>query len=100
MDQLTSGDYKIIEIPVTFGCDGSMFIVFSAASGNLTEIVVDRRKELNMIKKTAAFNWSGASVSTCLWRGVFVRDILLACGLQDQPDEERWYVYMLSILCF
>ena len=64
MDQLTSGDYKIIEIPVTFGCDGSMFIVFSAVSGHLTEIVVDRRKELNMIKKTAAFNWSGASVST------------------------------------
>lgn len=47
-----------------------------------------------MIKKTAAFNWSGASVSTCLWRGVFVRDILLACGLQDQPDEERWCVFM------
>ncbi len=45
-----------------------------------------------MIKKTSGFNFSGASVSTCLWRGVLVRDILLASGLQDQPDEERWYV--------
>ncbi|KAI0717397.1 hypothetical protein C8T65DRAFT_717276 [Cerioporus squamosus] len=74
MDELTSGDYKIIEIPVSFGCDGA------------------RRKEMNMIKKTSAFNFSGASVSTCLWRGVLVRDILLASGLQDQPDEERWYL--------
>ncbi|RDX54486.1 hypothetical protein OH76DRAFT_1461500 [Lentinus brumalis] len=74
MDELTSGDYKIIEIPVSFGCDGA------------------RRKEMNMIKKTSGFNFSGASVSTCLWRGVLVRDILLASGLQDQPDEERWYL--------
>lgn len=32
------------------------------------------------------------AVSTCLWRGVYVRDILLASGLQDQPETERWYV--------
>ncbi|KAI0358058.1 hypothetical protein OH77DRAFT_1502602 [Trametes cingulata] len=74
MDELASGEFKIIEILATFGCDGN------------------RRKELNMIKKTSAFNWSAASMSTCLWRGVLVRDILLACGLQDQPDEERWYL--------
>ncbi|KAI0630568.1 hypothetical protein C8Q77DRAFT_1133937 [Trametes polyzona] len=74
MDELSSGDFKIVEIPVSFGCDGN------------------RRKEMNMIKKTSAFNWSAASMSTCLWRGVLVRDILLACGLQDQPDEERWYL--------
>lgn len=43
-----------------------------------------------MVKKSSAFNWSAAGVSTCLWRGIFVRDVLLACGLQDQPDEERW----------
>ena len=44
------------------------------------------------------------AVSTCLWRGVYVRDILLASGLQDQPETERWYVnfegrrYTCSIL--
>ncbi|KAI0819144.1 hypothetical protein BC628DRAFT_1404234 [Trametes gibbosa] len=74
MDELASGNFKIIEFLATFGCDGN------------------RRKEMNMIKKTAAFNWSAASISTCLWRGVLVRDLLLACGLQDQLDEERWYL--------
>ncbi|KAI0701790.1 hypothetical protein C8Q76DRAFT_242105 [Earliella scabrosa] len=74
MDELASGDFRIIELPLTFGCDGN------------------RRKEVNMIKKSSAFNWSAAGVSTCLWRGILVRDLLLACGLQDQPDEERWYL--------
>lgn len=55
----------------------------------------DHRKELNMMKKTARFNFTGAAVSTCLWRGVMVHDILLASGLQDQPDEERWYEDLL-----
>ena len=64
-----------------------------------------------MIKQTAGVNSSAAGlwspsaeavttlmsppykgVSTCLWRGVHVRDVLLACGLQDQPDTERWFV--------
>ncbi|OJT14472.1 Nitrate reductase [NADH] 1 [Trametes pubescens] len=74
MDALSSGNFKVVEMPITFGCDGN------------------RRKEMNMIKKTSAFHWSAASVSTCVWRGVLVRDVLLACDLQDQPDEERWYL--------
>ncbi|KAI0746770.1 hypothetical protein C8Q80DRAFT_1105703 [Daedaleopsis nitida] len=74
MDELASGDFRIIELPLTFGCDGN------------------RRKEVNMVKKTAAFNWSGAGMSTCIWRGILIRDVLLACGLQDQPDHERWYL--------
>ncbi|KAI0325977.1 hypothetical protein GY45DRAFT_1374345 [Cubamyces sp. BRFM 1775] len=74
MDELASGDFRIVEFPITFGCDGN------------------RRKEVNMIKKSAAFNWSASSISTCLWRGVLVRDVLITCGLQDQPDEERWYL--------
>ncbi|OSD00775.1 hypothetical protein PYCCODRAFT_1453186 [Trametes coccinea BRFM310] len=74
MDELAYGNYHVIEIPVTFGCDGT------------------RRKEVNMLRKTNAFNWSAASISTALWRGVLVRDVLLACGLQRPPDHERWYV--------
>ena len=27
-----------------------------------------------------------------MWRGIFVKDVLLASGLQDQPDTERWYL--------
>ncbi|TFY58429.1 hypothetical protein EVJ58_g6427 [Rhodofomes roseus] len=75
MDELADGDFRVIEIPVTFGCDGN------------------RRKELNMIKRTTGFNFTSAGVSTCLWRGVLVRDVLLASGLQDQPEDERWFAF-------
>ncbi|CDO76150.1 hypothetical protein BN946_scf185027.g13 [Trametes cinnabarina] len=74
MDELALGEFVAIEIPVTFGCDGT------------------RRKEVNMLRKTNAFNWSAASISTAVWRGVLIRDVLLACGLQKPPDHERWYV--------
>ncbi|KAH9920934.1 uncharacterized protein B0H18DRAFT_1190512 [Fomitopsis serialis] len=74
MDELADGDFRVIEIPVTFGCDGN------------------RRKEMNMMKRTTGFNFTTAGVSTCLWRGVLVRDVLLASGLQDQPEHERWYL--------
>ncbi|EJF63681.1 hypothetical protein DICSQDRAFT_101612 [Dichomitus squalens LYAD-421 SS1] len=75
MDEIAFGGFRTVEIPVTFGCDGN------------------RRKELNMIKKTSAFNYTAAAVSTSLWRGVMVRDLILASGLQDQPDDERWYLH-------
>ncbi|KAI0675969.1 hypothetical protein C8Q78DRAFT_360877 [Trametes maxima] len=74
MDELTSGDFKIIEIPVTLGCDGN------------------RRREVNMVKRTVGFNWTASGVSTAVWRGVPVRDVLLACGLRDTPDDEIWYL--------
>ncbi|KAI9058596.1 hypothetical protein FKP32DRAFT_1761423 [Trametes sanguinea] len=74
MDEIAYGSFKVIEMPVTFGCDGT------------------RRKEVNMIRKTQGFNWSAASISTALWRGVPVRDVLLACGVQRPPDHERWYL--------
>ena len=45
-----------------------------------------------MVRRTTGFNFTAAGVSTCLWRGVMVRDVLLACGLQDQPEDERWCV--------
>ncbi|KAI0327001.1 hypothetical protein GY45DRAFT_48029 [Cubamyces sp. BRFM 1775] len=74
MDELTSGDFKIIEIPVTIGCDGN------------------RRREVNMIKRTVGFNWTASGVSTSLWRGVLLRDVLLGCGLRETPETERWYL--------
>lgn len=63
-----------------------------------------------MLKQTAGISFSAAGqlvasftsatlsifasigVSTCLWRGVHVRDILLKSDLQDQPETERWYL--------
>ncbi|KAI0761830.1 hypothetical protein BD413DRAFT_485296 [Trametes elegans] len=74
LDELTSGDFSVIEIPVTIGCDGN------------------RRREVNMVKRTAGFNWTASGVSTAIWRGVPLRDVLLACGLRETPVEENWYV--------
>ncbi|KAI0682203.1 Oxidoreductase, molybdopterin-binding domain-containing protein, partial [Earliella scabrosa] len=74
MEDLTSGGFNVIEIPVTMGCDGN------------------RRKEVNMVKRTVGFNWTASGVSTAIWRGVPVRDVLLSCGLQETPPEERWYL--------
>lgn len=45
-----------------------------------------------MVKRSAAFSWSAGGVSTCLWTGVPVRDLLLARNLQEQPADERWYL--------
>lgn len=72
MDDLAQ--FPPVEIPVTLACDGN------------------RRKEVNMVKKSGGFGWSAAGVSTCRWRGVLVRDLLLACDLGKQPDDERWYL--------
>ncbi|OCH87284.1 hypothetical protein OBBRIDRAFT_827798 [Obba rivulosa] len=74
MDDLVEGQFPVSEFPVTFACDGN------------------RRKEVNMIKRSAAFNWSAAGVSTCVWRGVHVRDVLIASGLTQQPENERWFL--------
>lgn len=45
-----------------------------------------------MVKRTIGFGWTASGVSTALWRGVSVRDVLLACGLRETPPEERWYL--------
>ncbi|KAL7280444.1 hypothetical protein ACG7TL_005374 [Trametes sanguinea] len=74
MDELTSGEFKIVEFPVTIGCDGN------------------RRREVNMVRRTVGFNWTASGVSTAVWRGVPLRDVLLACGLKEPPEDEIWYV--------
>lgn len=67
-------NFPCIEIPVTIACDGI------------------RRGEVNLVKRSAAFGWSAGGVSTCLWTGVLIRDILLTLNLAEQPANERWYL--------
>ena len=55
------------EIPVTVACAGN------------------RRKEQNMIRRTIGFNWGPCAVATSVWKGVLVRDLLLAAGVSDDP---------------
>ncbi|KAF9608459.1 hypothetical protein IFM89_009825 [Coptis chinensis] len=62
MEQLVN-EFTSHEFPVTLVCAGN------------------RRKEQNMVKKTIGFNWGAAGVSTSVWRGVRLRDVLKRCGI-------------------
>lgn len=64
MDDIAS--MPIRELPVTLVCAGN------------------RRKEQNMMRQTIGFNWGCAGVSTNVWKGVLLRDLLLACGVSDR----------------
>ena len=55
--------FDAVELPVTMACTGN------------------RRGEVNAIKRSAGYSWGASAVSTSLWRGVLVRDVLRACGL-------------------
>lgn len=64
MDQLAAMEPR--ELPVTLVCAGN------------------RRKEQNMIRQTIGFNWGSSGVSTNVWRGVLLRDLLLKAGVSDR----------------
>jgi nitrate reductase (NAD(P)H) len=54
------------EIPVTLVCAGN------------------RRKEQNMIRQTIGFNWGPCGVSTNVYKGVLLRDLLLKAGISEK----------------
>lgn len=64
MDQLASFDD--INIPVALACDGN------------------RRKELNMLKRSKGFNWGPGAISCAYWKGPLLRDVLLAAGVPEE----------------
>lgn len=65
MDQLVD-EFESREFPVTLVCAGN------------------RRKEQNMVKQTIGFNWGPAGISTSVWRGVPLRDVLRRCGIMGR----------------
>lgn len=72
MDQLIN-TFRSHEFPVTLVCAGN------------------RRKEQNMVKQTVGFNWGAAGVSTAVWRGVLLRDVLKKCGVVDREGLHVWF---------
>ena len=64
MDQIVA--YPARELPVTLVCAGN------------------RRKEQNQIRQTIGFNWGPSGVSTSVWKGVLLRDLLLDAGVSDR----------------
>lgn len=52
-----------IKLPVTLACSGN------------------RRKEQNMMAKSLGFHWGSGAVSTSIWRGVRLAEVLRKCGV-------------------
>lgn len=75
MDDLVNS-FESINIPVALACDGN------------------RRKELNMIRKSKGFNWGSGATGCAYWKGPLLRDILLAAGVEPSPirghGNQRW----------
>lgn len=67
MEQLVN-DFPSREFPVTLVCAGN------------------RRKEQNMVRQTIGFNWGAAGISTSVWRGVPLRDVLKRCGIFSRKN--------------
>ncbi|KAL3292791.1 nitrate reductase [Colletotrichum asianum] len=72
MDQLKN-NFDTVNIPVYLACDGN------------------RRKELNLIRKSKGFNWGAGGGSCAYWKGPLLRDILLAAGTLDELSETKRY---------
>ncbi|PVH74043.1 hypothetical protein DL98DRAFT_605724 [Cadophora sp. DSE1049] len=70
MDELVER-FDSINIPVALACDGN------------------RRKELNMIKRSKGFNWGSGAVSCAYWKGALLRDVLLAAGIPETVNQGR-----------
>jgi nitrate reductase (NAD(P)H) len=86
--------FKVVTLPVTLVCAGSEFLCRLESSRLglfrlrrfrigpaliLVEFDVrrtDRRKEQNVVRKGLGFNWGAAGVSTALFTGVYLADIL------------------------
>ncbi|KAB8108821.1 hypothetical protein EE612_044814 [Oryza sativa] len=62
VDELVNG-FPAVEVPVTLACSGN------------------RRKEQNMVQQTVGFNFGAAAVSTSVWHGARLRDVLRRCGI-------------------
>ncbi|RLM60584.1 hypothetical protein C2845_PM14G16610 [Panicum miliaceum] len=62
MEQLVR-DFPAVELPVTLVCSSN------------------RRGEQNMVRQTVGFNWGPTAVSTSVWRGARLRDVLRRCGI-------------------
>lgn len=69
MDDLHD-DFDSINIAVALACDGN------------------RRKELNMVKRSKGFNWGAGAVSCAYWKGPLLRDVLLRAGVSAEDDDD------------
>lgn len=70
-------DFDTVNIQVALACDGN------------------RRKELNMLRKSKGFNWGAGGTSCAFWKGPLLRDVLLSAGFPEYPPdvgEKRYWI--------
>jgi len=71
----------LVDKPHTFSMD-ELLATFSKRSFPCTLVCAgNRRKEENMVKQTIGFSWGNAAVSTGVWGGIYLRDLLIMCGV-------------------
>ncbi|QLI74239.1 Nitrate reductase [Metarhizium brunneum] len=69
--------FDVINIPIALACDGN------------------RRKELNMMKRSKGFDWGPGGVSCSYWKGPLLRDVLVDAGVPELPPDlggKRYWV--------
>ena len=71
--------FETVTLPITLVCAGN------------------RRKEQNVVAKSLGFSWGAAGLSTALFTGVYLSDILEACGTQKNAKHCIFEVSHLPI---
>lgn len=74
MDNLKT-KFRPVSFPVTVVCDGN------------------RRKELNVIKRTNGFDWGPCAASTILFKGILLRDLLLTVFSEKELDNSSHVLF-------
>ncbi|CCC12775.1 unnamed protein product [Sordaria macrospora k-hell] len=62
---------SVINIPITMACTGN------------------RRKELNLIRKSKGLNNGAATVGTAYWKGPLLRDVLISAGVPKEFGKRK-----------
>ena len=81
--------FQTVTLPVTLVCAGSKSSdrVYQTYHGDdLQAPLTDRRKEQNVVRKGLGFNWGAAGVSTALFTGVYLADILALVKPIPHPE--------------
>ncbi|XP_013133275.1 PREDICTED: probable sulfite oxidase, mitochondrial isoform X2 [Papilio polytes] len=49
----------------------------------------NRRSEMDKVKPVKGISWAGGAISNAVWSGVYLRDVLLSCGVDPEDTEGK-----------
>ncbi|KAJ0182213.1 hypothetical protein K1T71_001582 [Dendrolimus kikuchii] len=53
----------------------------------------NRRSEMNKVKPVKGISWAGGAISNAVWSGVYLRDVLLSCGVDPEHTEGKHVIF-------